>query len=780
MTEQYGLVLSDVLSAAAIERLESRLTSELTAGRTATEALSAAIEAGGLMPFSTDEIMSRFFERLGVRAAGADFEAFVRGEESTVERVMMGLLVPNVLSNEEAESVFDEMFETVKYGLGSGRITLEDADIYIGGENASINGSAERDMIFAGAGSTVSSGAGDDTVVLTSGEGAVTVNDEISPTITGLTEALAAYIDRATFEDAHTREYIGLSSVSAVNVIGFETGFDGTSDVIMVDDVNGLQFAFDGSSVEVNNGGGLMRFATTSDVGVDVMLQSGDGLMKATAINGGQSIAGTGADYYFLGDGARQYVEVNGDATVYGFDAGTVASSDVLFTDAPYTLRADDNGIVIENEGGSVLLAGVNADALIMIGDEIASIESGDDTTSETPIDDTTSEVPIDDTTSEAPIDDTTSEVPVDTDRFVDNSADDIDVTLTSAKVGVIESEATGSKIVTAGDRMTTLENYAASADVTLKGSARNDLIIAVGGNQVIDLSLGGRDTIDIDTGSIDVVGYDVTTKSGFAVDGVLTFDGNGFAGDDFRVVLDGDHSRGVFAAFIDEDGNRQLYGWNDAEAVIDGSAYDQSQHLISEGWSTVIGGSKDDTIEATGGDIIQLTRGHDLIVIDDRASGEVMIDLGTHLTHTTVEGFSAGDIVKVEDVHTLKVKDTDDGLSIRAGNAHLMLDGVSDTVRVTDGNNEFVLRTDYRDLVPTAAYMLEDQSGIVRTPNGTLEIDDDIFTFNGGDNVAIDGFDDRWQLRAGDGVEVDRMTTLVNGTIQITTTDGGRLKVRK
>ncbi len=998
LTAQYGLSLTDVLSATVIEELESRLTTELTSGRTATEALTSAVEAGGLAAFSTELFTGALENKLGVQLSAADAEAYLRGEESALDRVITDVLLPSGFGD-GALNVVSEMYETLKYGLtsrladdGSARVAFEDtnstvlADLYIGGanvdasgseagariyngaaDNVSITGTAQRDVILAGAGATIDAGAGiEDYVVLASGSITVNVEDTIMSTAVDAATAIEAYIAGATFEDGHTREYISLSDESSVKVFGFEVGFDTTDDVLIVDgDINSLQFAFNEyNDVDVHHGSGVVRLVgkdtlgsgdvvttsdrPSSDASVDVMLRADNDLIKATAINGGRSVAATGADHYYVGadgtltgfngsavindvrldasgalnvlgstvegdagaelavayvggltandtisiaqtdgadainysvngdgttivrtdknavvwsgvstelaavnifaiddeqyvfdgieesisaalgrdinlivsvvdgdsivgstgddmifagandtvdgnggsdeiyltpttiapaldeyvdgEGARQYVVLNGNATVRGFEAGTLATSDVIIADEPYTLRAESDGLIVENGNGRVLLAGVDADAALMIGDKTASIGS-DDTTSETPSDDTTSTAPIDDTTSTAPI--------VDSSTFIDNSADDINVTLTSAKEGVIGEDATGAKVLTAGARATTLENYAASADVTFFGSAKNDSIVASGGETTIDVSSGGRDTIDVRSGSVNVVGYDATTKSGFAVDGVITFNGNGFTSDDVSVKLEGDHSRGVFAAFFDEEGARQLYGWNDAERVIDGSAYEQSQILKSEGWSTVIGGAKDDTIEATGGDVIQLSRGHDLIVIDDRMKGEVTIDLGTHLTHTTVEGFSAGDVVKVEDVHALKVKETDDGLMLRAGNAHLTLDGVTDTLRVTDGESEFVLHTDYRELVPSASYMLEDESGVIRTPNGSLEIDDDIFTFNGGDNVAIDGFDERWQLRAGEGVEVERMTQLVNGTVQFTTNNGS-LKIRK
>ena len=458
----------------------------------------------------------------------------------------------------------------------------------------------------------------------------------------------------------------------------------------------------------------------------------------------GESVIGTSGDDAIFA-GANDTVDGNGGNDQIYLTPSTIAPELDKFVDG----NAEDNGLIVENGSSRVLLAGVNADAAIMIGDEAVSI-GGDDTTSTEVVDNST---------------------------FVDSSADNIDVTLTGAKEGVIAVGATGEKILTAGDQNTTLENYSDDANVTLVGSARNDSIVAAGGNQFVDLSLGGRDTINMISGNVTVVGYDATTKSAFSGEGTVTFDANGFGNDNFNVKLEGDHSKGLFAVFIDN-GNRQLYGWNDAETIIDASDFNQAAFIESSGWSTIIGGNKDDVIRATGGDVIKLSQGHDLITIDDRMKGDVTIDLGTHLSHTTVTSFD-DDIVKVDDVNALKVKVTDYGMRLRAGNAFLTLEGVEDTVRVTDGESEFVLRTDYRDMLPDVDYVLEDADRIVRTPDGALEIDDDIFTFKGGNDIAINGFDDRWELRAGEGVDVERMTTLVNGTVKFTTNQG-TVKLRK
>ncbi len=395
--------------------------------------------------------------------------------------------------------------------------------------------------------------------------------------------------------------------------------------------------------------------------------------------------------------------------------------------------------------------------------DDTTSTAPVDDTTSTAPVDDTTSTAPVDDTTSTAPVDDTTSTAPVDD----TTSIAPIDDTTSTAPVDDTTS------IVPIDDTT----SIAPADDTTFALGTEGKDSITVDGNALVDISSGGRDTIEVISGAVDVVGYDVTTRSAFAVDGVSTFDANGFAGDNFSVKLEGDHSNGFFAAIV-EDGSRHFYGWNDTDGVIDGSSFDQPLIVFSNGWSTVSGGSKDDIIFATGGDIIQLTRGHDLILIGNRMKGDFTIDLGTHLTHTTVAGFD-DDVVKVEDINDLKVKVTDYGMQIRAGNAHLTLADVEDTVRVTDGESEFVLRTDYRDMLPNVDYVLEDENRIVRTPDGALTIDDDLFIFNGGADVVIDGFDDRWQLQAGEGVEVDRVTTLVNGTVKFTTNNGS-LKLRK
>ena len=372
---QFGLVLSDVVNESIIGILKSRLEADIAAQRDPVESIFGEIESDGLANFALQRLMVPLATILGLQSAGIDIEKEFSGVESVAQGFLFDVLMPRVLTNERAMRIAKELYQSLRYSLQANvsaatgatdhiNVILEgtaetvSAGLYVGvgdvidatgaerafvfdsdGANTSIYGSAGRDYIFAGVGDSINSGLGEgDLVVLTSGSSTIEVDANIPATITDLAEAFDAYVVNTVFENGHTREYVALTDGGSVRVVGFETGFDDGSDVLMIEgDASSLQIAFDGASIDVKKGDGVMEIASSTDGVVDVLLSAGGEMLKATAIDGGRSAAATGADRYYIGAdgtlsgftgtaGVNHFVlETNGSLNVVG---KTVEGSD--------------------------------------------------------------------------------------------------------------------------------------------------------------------------------------------------------------------------------------------------------------------------------------------------------------------------------------------------------------------------------------------------------------------------------------------------------------------
>ena len=188
-----------------------------------------------------------------------------------------------------------------------------------GSAGESITGSAQRDVILVGDGDTVNGNGGGDLIIFADGDVDMTMSQSIDTT-----SALPNLVEAALFNDAHTRQVLDFDTNTTATVVGFEVGWslDGSlgdsalPDMLTVDNIDDLSFDFDDNGLIVANGDGSLFLASddsavlptvnanaisdsrtpSSTVSADLLING----LKVTAVNAGQTIDATGADYYFL------------------------------------------------------------------------------------------------------------------------------------------------------------------------------------------------------------------------------------------------------------------------------------------------------------------------------------------------------------------------------------------------------------------------------------------------------------------------------------------------
>ena len=250
-----------------------------------------------------------------------------------------------------------------------------------GSDNESILGSSGNDVVLLGKGDTVNSGEGSDFIIIT--DGTATINSGY--VVDSATGVQYATVVGSTFEDNHNRQYIGLSSLSAATVIGFENGTLDSSDAIYLVDgtVDDLTFQLDSDKLVVSkeNGGSLTLVKSDSAVLPSVSeaaqttsnLTLGDSVpliinnqMVSVNSDGEYEIisGGNKMDSITLTSDGREYVSLSSvtSAEIIGFENGTLASCDAIYlVDGEIyntTFDFKTGAVIINNLGGSVSITG--------------------------------------------------------------------------------------------------------------------------------------------------------------------------------------------------------------------------------------------------------------------------------------------------------------------------------------------------------------------------------------------------------------------------------------
>ncbi len=465
LDNQVGLTLEDIFSTNTLDNLKARLNDAIANNTDIVEGIFNSIVGDGISPFLYKNIINPIINQLGAQISAQDISKIVSDGDSVSERLMLNTIFDQIFATERATEIANKVWNDFKTRIEtelradsnsaehmnvvvSGSSDTLDFGIYVANSGGTIDasnapfgtnwifnaldntvgtyivGSPYRDMIFADGNDTIYSGAGiDDRIILSSGSGTINVNDEIPATVTGIADAFNAYIDSAVFDDAHTREYIGLSSISSTKAFGFEVGWslngsnDGLTDVLyLVDgDITDLSFEF-GADLIVRNGSGTMMLVgdntveganvvsnsqvPSSTVRADLLIQNAAGnILKAAAVNEGQVASIDSADVYFANnatllssDGSdasivgenvsvveviggssisldanhtRDFVELSADATINGFETGFGDDNDVLIiTDDELTL-ADWSNWRDVTDGGSANILVADSDLSI-------------------------------------------------------------------------------------------------------------------------------------------------------------------------------------------------------------------------------------------------------------------------------------------------------------------------------------------------------------------------------------------------------------------------------
>ncbi|MBR1396730.1 MAG: hypothetical protein IJ563_04265, partial [Selenomonadaceae bacterium] len=339
-------------------------------------------------------------------------------------------------------------------------------------------------------------------------------------------------------------------------------------------------------------------------------------------------------------------------------------------------------------------------------------------------------------------------------DIYYDNGSDDIIIQGDDKgeNVAIIGNNASGDKIIMAGSGGDSIENYSSKAEVTMIGGAGDDYIVATSGpNEYIDLAKGGKDTITaLNTDTLTVHNYDAKTGATFLTntsenltnlimygDPYLLVVGDGyFKADNLgRVELSGtDTLNGTFVNFhILNENKTQLYGWSgQAGGNVDGSDYTDDAIIIGvapSGYSTMKGGSGNDTIYAAADDVVNLSGGNDLIDIDhlDREwringnIGGVTINLGNGNinSNATIKSFdSSVDKITVDGVDDISFEVVNGNLRLEKNNTSLTFKDIAETTNLLINDEEISFIADDSALTVNADSVPAEFYGTSKTLN--------------------------------------------------------------
>ena len=383
-------------------------------------------------------------------------------------------------------------------------------------------------------------------------------------------------------------------------------------------------------------------------------------------------------------------------------------------------------------------------------------------------------------------------------DVYYDNSDSDITLTLTGNEIVIIGDDATGDKVVTAGNSRATLENYSTTANVTLKGGTNNDYIVAAGGeNEIIDLSSGGKDTIlAVDGASVE--GYSAATGAMFQTDtetkeNIINAIMNGdlYVNSDYfgpsrdkRVnLIDYDYSKGTFAKFRTLNGDEQLFAWSpQSGGIVDGSDYSENQIIFGiapDGGSTLTGGTGDDTLYVSDSDLVNISGGNDSIVIDHinyprNVNNGTVVDFGSAalLGNTTITGFNNSfindsDYLVLENRSNLSMNFVNGKLQLTNGSSNLLFSDINDTANFiinTEGN-----RTRYNFLKDNSIVNVDNDYGPSTEFYGTPKADN-LGKLDNDTGVDFTNYDETLFVNVGDTVTANQ-----NHFYDIESITGGR-----
>ena len=425
LDSRFNLTLADVFSQNTIDNLKARLNADIANNTDIVEGLFNSI-AGGMSAFLYQNIINPIINQLGAQISAQDISKIVSDGDSVSEQLMLDTIFNQIFASERAVNIANKVWADFKTRIEThlradsnsaehmdvvvnGSTDTLDFGIYIANNGGTIDasnapfgtnwifnaldntlgtyivGSPYRDMIFADANDTIYSGAGiNDRIVLASGSGTININDTIPATVNGIADAFAAYIDSTFFDDAHTREYVGLSSVSSTKAFGFEVAKESNggltidytnSDVVFLVDgnINDLQYTFDRHELELRNGEGCLRLigqntvegadvSSTSNVPystvrADVLIKDGDQLIRTAFINSDQFYSITGAEVYFAGE----------NTSLSAHDFSTVASgNDIILTSEGETVTLKN---AATTEGFTLLNVRGHNDSLLELED---------------------------------------------------------------------------------------------------------------------------------------------------------------------------------------------------------------------------------------------------------------------------------------------------------------------------------------------------------------------------------------------------------------------------
>ena len=508
-----------------------------------------------------------------------------------------------------------------------------------GSAGESITGSAQRDVILVGDGDTVNGNGGGDLIIFADGDVDMTMSQSIDTT-----SALPNLVEAALFNDAHTRQVLNFDTNTTATVVGFEVGWslDGSlgdsalPDMLTVDSIDGLSFDFDDNGLIIANGDGSLFLASddsavlptvnanaisdsrtpSSTVSADLLING----LKVTAVNAGQTIDATGADYYFLLDdatvngadslahvihvekaadqittmtsGVREFLELDIDSdsaiTAVGFETGFEDTSDVVsiangaITDLKFEFT--DDGLIVHNTGtswdedGQLTLNDVSADADLLIQDD-DGLHQARAFASDQSI--TVGDVELNYVNGDSTVNATTStEIINGGSNVLINGSDDADTIINNLEI--VDGDST-------------------VGNVTLNAGAGADNIEAGGGNGVLINGGDDNDTV------VNWSGLNTTVNGGAGNDALSIHDGtneliNGGAGDD------------------------TIWADNETNATLDGGA-GNDLIMLSEG-SNVIRFRADDGADS----VVGLTANDTIIVEGDfstvAGSNNVMVSL--------------------------------------------------------------------------------------------------------------------------------------------------------
>ena len=358
----------------------------------------------------------------------------------------------------------------------------------------------------------------------------------------------------------------------------------------------------------------------------------------------------------------------------------------------------------------------------------------------------------------------------------IDSGDGDDLVVISNGHYQSINAGASNEQLIVAGAGGDSLMNYSSTAEVTMLGGAGDDVIVATSGsNEYIDLAMGGKDTIvALNTDTLTVHNYDAKTGATFLMnthenltnlimygDPYLLIVGDGyFKADNLeKVVLEGsDTLNGTFVNFTTyDDGTTQLYGWSgQAGGNVDGSDYENSILIgvAPSGYSTLTGGSGNDTIYAAADDVVNFSGGNDFIRLDHitrewRINGNiggVTINLNSDniSADTTVKGFDTSlDKITLDDIDELGFDFNSGNLQIAVNNSSLTFENITDT---------------------TTLLINDVAMGVVAEGSTIAVTDDTISSFYGAGQAAVD------YSECSDTLDVN-----LNGYSNINTIKGGR-----